>query len=77
MLTGAFWKAAGERAAKSFAQALLLLWVADGGLDMFAVNYQEALGLGLGAAVISLLTSVVSAPVGGNGGPSLANEVPK
>lgn len=74
MGTGAFWIAAGERAAKSFAQALLLLWVADGGLDIFKVNYQESLGLALGAAVISVLSSIASAGVGGRG-PSLANEV--
>ena len=68
-----FWVAAAERAVKSFAQALLLLWVADGGLDIFSVNYQEALGLGLGAAVLSVLTSIVSSNIGPPG-PSLQGE---
>ncbi len=73
MFNSAFLLAAGERALKSFAQALLLLWVSDQGFDVFNVNFQESLGFAAGAAVLSLLTSVVSNGVG-NAGPSLATE---
>lgn len=76
MNTKAFWIAAFERAVKSFAQALLLLWVSDAGFDIFSVNYQEAFGFALGAFVLSLLTSVASSSLGPPG-PSVANEVIK
>lgn len=62
-----------ERAAKSSAQTLLLLWAADGGFDLFKVNIGESLSLAGGAAVLSLLTSIVSSGVG-NSGPSLTTE---
>lgn len=67
MLTTAFWVGLIDRAVKSFAQALLLLWVADGGFNILEVDVRTALGLGLGAAVLSILTSFVSAPVGDKG----------
>lgn len=71
----AFLKAAGERAVKSAAQALVLAWpVADGLLNIFDVNLERGLGVAAGGAVLSFLTSILSAGVG-NSGPSLANEV--
>lgn len=74
MWTVKFWKAAAERAVKSAAQALILLWAADGGLNILDVNVTEAFGLSGGAAVLSLLTSVVSAAVGDSSSPSLVSE---
>lgn len=67
-----FWKLAAERAAKSFAQQLALLWVADG-VDVFQVQWQPALGLAFGMALLSVLTSLgsLSLPVGEPGTPSL------
>jgi hypothetical protein len=73
MTSKAFWLAAGERALKTAAQTLLLLWAADGGFDLFHVNVQESLGMGAGAAVLSVLTSVASSGIG-DPGPSLTTE---
>lgn len=67
MLHAAFWTGAADRAVKSFAQALLLLWGADAGFDILSINIPGALGVAGGAAVLSLLTSLVSAPVGDTG----------
>lgn len=67
MLTTAFWIGAIDRAVKSFAQALLLLWGADAGFNLLSVDLGAALGIAAGAAVLSLLTSLVSAPVGETG----------
>lgn len=71
MLTKAFWIGAADRAVKSFAQALLLLWGADAGFNVLDVNVPVAFGLAGGAAVLSLLTSIVSAPAGDRGSTSL------
>lgn len=70
MLTAAFWTGAVDRALKSFAQALLLLWGADAGFNLLEISIGPALGVAAGAAVLSLLTSVVSAPVGDKGSSS-------
>lgn len=72
MWTAAFWKDAAERAVKTAAQALLSLWlVGDVIFDLFSVDWGAAAGVALGAAVISVLTSVVSAPAGDKGTASL------
>lgn len=67
MLTRAFWTSTADRAVKSFAQALILLWGADAGFNVLEVNIPTAFGLAGGAAILSLLTSLVSAPVGDKG----------
>lgn len=67
MLTASFWTGAVDRAGKSFAQSLLLLWGADAGLDILHVNIPSALGVAVGAAVLSLLSSIASTPVGDQG----------
>lgn len=59
-----FWAGAFDRAIKSFAQALLLIWGADEGFNVINVNLVQALGVAAGALVLSLLTSIVSNPVG-------------
>jgi len=64
MLTTAFWIGAIDRAVKSFAQALLLLWGADAAFNIVEVDIKGALGVAAGAVVLSLLTSLVSAPIG-------------
>lgn len=63
-MNAAFWTGAFDRAIKSFAQALLVLWGADEGLNIFDINFMEMLGIGAGAAVLSLLTSLASKSVG-------------
>lgn len=71
MFTTRFWKAAAERAAKSAAQALIGLWTLDGVFNVLDVDLALAGGVAGGAAVLSLLASVVSAGVGEPGSPSL------
>lgn len=71
MRTPGFWTGAFDRAIKSFAQALLLLWGADEGLNILEVNFLQSLGIAAGALVLSLLTSIVSAPIGDDGTTSM------
>lgn len=73
MWTGTFWKQVVERAAKSAAQAVIGLWVGDSVFDVWQADWQKAAGVALGAAVLSALTSIVSAPVGEPGTPSLVD----
>ena len=75
MLSKAFWKAAIERAVKSAAQGVGLAFFASdsGPANLFSFDWSTALGFAGGAALLSLLTSIGSAPIGNNG-PSLANE---
>ena len=71
MWTAGFWTGAADRCIKSFAQALLLLWGADATFNVLDVSLPGALGVAVGAAVLSLLTSVVSASAGDRGTSSL------
>lgn len=72
MWTAAFWKAAAERAVKTFAQALVAVMTADG-LGMLDADWTARLSAAGMAAVLSLLSSVGSAGAG-NPGPSLSTE---
>jgi len=67
MLDPSWWRGAADRALKATAQTLLLLWAGSDGLNVLTVQPMPALGLAAGAAVLSLLTSIVSAPVGDPG----------
>ena len=71
MLTAQFWAGATDRAVKSFAQSLILLWTADAGFNVLEIAVGPTFGVAVGAAALSLLTSIVSAPVGDRGSPSL------
>jgi hypothetical protein len=79
MWSAAFWKAAAERAVKSAAQGVLLVWLGDAGVaggavaSLVTLDWATAGYAAGGMALLSVLTSVISAPIG-NGGPSLANE---
>jgi hypothetical protein len=64
MFTVKFWKGAAERGVKSGAQALIGLWLGDGVFNLWTVDVELASGVGAGAAVLSLLTSIVSLPFG-------------
>ena len=67
-----FWVAAGERAVKTFAQALVAVFAA--GVTILDVDWQQTLAIAATAAVVSLLTSVASVRLGSFEGPSLAGE---
>lgn len=66
-LSRRFWTGAIDRAVKSFAQSLLLLWGADSGLNVLQIDVGGAFGVAGGAALLSVLTSLVSAPAGDTG----------
>lgn len=68
MWTKDFWKAAGERAIRTLAQSLLSLWLAGDVFNVLNVDWLNALGVSLGAALISVLMSLV--PTGPEGSPS-------
>lgn len=65
-----FWQLTVERAVKTFAQSLLAILSADG-VGLLTVPWLAALSTAVTAAVLSVLTSMGSAPVGEPGGPSL------
>lgn len=67
-----FWIAASERALKTLAQALVALFV--GNVTVLSIDWTQAAAISVTAAVVSLLTSLISAPLGSNPGPSLADE---
>ena len=72
MFTKTFLIDAAERAAKTAAQNVLLFWgLADGLFNILQINLWETLGIALGGAVLSLLTSVISSRVGDTGSASL------
>jgi hypothetical protein len=76
MFRKTFWRETAERAAKSAAQALLGLWVLDGGFNALNADWKLALGIAAGAALLSALTSLVSAPFGKDNSPSLVETAP-
>ena len=67
-----FAKATAERAVKTFAQALVALLIADG-TDLLGTAWADRLSVAGMAAVLSVLSSIASAPFGQTG-PSASNE---
>lgn len=78
MFTRTFWFDVAERAIKSAAQMVLVgLALSDSGpVNGFGLDWGLGLGFAAGGAVASVLTSVASAPVGGNGTASLVPAPP-
>ncbi len=68
-----FWKAAGERAVKTFAQTLVAL-IGTGAVGIMSLDWPQMLSISATATLLSVLTSVASANFGSNPGPSLADE---
>jgi len=68
-----FWKAAGERAVKTLAQTLVAL-IGTSAVSIIDLDWAQMLGVSLTATVLSILSSVASANIGKNPGPSLADE---
>lgn len=60
-------KDAAERAVKTFAQALLALVSGGSFLNIVSLNWGDMLGVSATAAVVSVLTSVVSVGLGDKG----------
>lgn len=73
MFTVAFWKAAGERAVKTFAQVLGALLVADPVAGLLDIDWGDAFSVAGLAAAVSLLTSIGSGAVTQTPGPSLTS----
>lgn len=75
IMTGSFWKATLERAVKTFLQAYFgAFLVGDVVLNAFEFTWGgPELGIAVGATLLSVVTSLLSG-LGGNPGPSLANE---
>ena len=71
MFTISWLRDAIERALKSAAQAIVLALGAAEGFDLFAADWQNVASIAAGAAVLSVLTSVISAPFGVKGSASL------
>ena len=66
IFTLVFWKAAGERSIRTFAQTAGAT-LAGGGVNLFDVSWEQSLSVGGLSALLSLLTSIGSAGVGPNG----------
>jgi hypothetical protein len=67
-----FIQASGERAIKTFAQALVAVFAA--GITILDIYWMQSLAIAGTAALLSVLTSVASNNVGSYYGPSLADE---
>lgn len=70
-----FWIDAGERAIRTFAQALLALFGA-GAVDVVHTPWLADIGIAAGAAVLSLLTSIVASGVAGSSTAALVEPAP-
>ncbi|HKR50140.1 MAG TPA: holin [Pseudonocardiaceae bacterium] len=70
MFTYRFWQLAGERAVKTFAQTLVAI-LSVAGVGFHIAPWTTALSTAGMAAVLSVLTSMASAPLGEPGTPSL------
>lgn len=72
MFTKKFWTETSERALKTLAQTFLALTAAEAVFEAFTADWQTIAGVSLGAAILSLATSIVSANIGPDkGSPSL------
>lgn len=72
-LSRAFWRAAAERAIRTFAQAFLAM-AGFTAFDVLQADWAALLGVSTGAAVLSLMTSIVASEIGDKGTPSLVEE---
>lgn len=66
MWTRKFWKDAAERAVKSAAQAVVLVFTGDQVFDAWHADWAGVGGVVLGAVVLSVLSSLVSSRMGGD-----------
>lgn len=73
MFTLDFWTSAAERAVKTFAQALAAI-LSTGGIGLLDVDWRTGASVAGMAALLSVLTSVASLPVGEDDNPSAVRE---
>jgi putative effector of murein hydrolase len=74
MWTKAFWIETADRVIKSFAQGVAFVFAASQvgeAADAFEFDWDAALAGGLGMAILSLLTAIMSAPFGEQGSPQI------
>lgn len=72
VVSAPFWKASLERMVKTMVQTFLVLAVPSSGLfNAFSMDWKTTGGLALSAGLLSVLTSLASAPIGGTDSPSL------
>lgn len=83
MFTGRFWKETAERALKSAGQGgafylgtIALQGATGDAVNLLAVDWRLFLGFVSGFAVLSVVTSVASAPVGASDSPSIVGGGP-
>lgn len=74
MWTWEFWKSAGERALKTFAQSLVAALGVGAASPIWELGWLESLGIAATAMVLSALTSIASVGVGDPQDPSLVYE---
>jgi hypothetical protein len=81
LLNKQFWIASAERAIKTFVQALIAAFGVGQvsgvvGVDVAAIDWRGALSLAFSAALLSVLMSVGSGPIGATNSPSLLAVAP-
>lgn len=65
MFSASFWRATAERAVRAFAGSVVSVLVVGGAvLDVRGVDWGTALGVGGGAALVSVLLSLIASQVG-------------
>ena len=69
----AYWRAVAERAIKTAAQVAVLTIGGDV-VNAFDLEWENILGLSLGGALLSVLTSLASSELGGDSGPSIGGQ---
>jgi len=76
MFTKTFWTQTIERAVKSAVQMALLMTAGAEGFELFTLDPARLAAGALGAAILSILTSIASAPFGNPASPSLVDTTP-
>lgn len=81
LYTKLFWQDAIERSIKTIAQTLVTLFLTSNAVfNILTVDWQQALGVAVGAGILSVLTSIASAAKSGTDTASLVvdtKELPK
>lgn len=77
MWSRSFWKGLGERALKTFLGTFVAASsLGEPGASVFNIDWQGATGVALTATLVSAVMSLLSAPAGPEGSPSLVNDRP-